>query len=639
MTGKANAIYSKVAEERMSTILSLEDKLKNLPEQPGVYIMRDEDNGIIYVGKAINLKNRVRQYFQNSRGHSPKVLAMVERIRDLEYIITDSELEALILECNLIKKHRPKYNILLKDDKHYPYIKITVNEDYPRIMTTRDIKKDGAKYFGPYTDVGAVSRTIELIKKLFPIRTCSKNIRKTAGKERPCLNYYINRCMGPCQGDVDIQAYKDMVKGILLVLEGKQDEILGELETKMQQAAESLDFERAAELRDSIASVRKLAERQKIISSAMGDQDVIAMARADGAVCIQIFFIRGGKLLGREHFLLEGGDAEDNGAVILSFVKQFYNGDTFVPKEVLLQYETEDMEIIESWLSEKRGSKVKVIVPQKGEKQKLVEMVAKNAEDAIQLLVEKYRQDEEKTLGAIRELADYMGLSKAPRRIEAFDISHLQGVENVGSMIVFENGKAKNRDYRRFKIKHVEGANDYESMREVLERRFRHGLKEQAQLKQEGKEAETGKFAVFPDLILIDGGLGQVHAVLPVLRELSISIPVCGMVKDDKHRTRGLIYEDQEILVPINSHAFRLMTNVQDEAHRFAISYHRSLRSKATVKSQLDEVPGIGPARRQALLKKFGSLKNIKAASIEELSAVPGMNKKAAEMIHNYFNL
>ncbi len=623
----------------MSTILSLEDKLKNLPEQPGVYIMRDEDNRIIYVGKAINLKNRVRQYFQNSKGHSPKVLAMVERIRDLEYIITDSELEALILECNLIKKHRPKYNILLKDDKHYPYIKITVNEDYPRIMTTRDIKKDGAKYFGPYTDVGAVNRTIEMIKKLFPIRTCNRNISKTAGKERPCLNFYINRCMGPCQGNVDIQAYKDMVKGIILVLDGKQDEILGELEVKMQQAAENLDFERAAELRDSIASVRKIAERQKIISSAMGDQDVIAMARNDGEVCIQIFFIRGGKLLGREHFLLDGGDTEDNGAVILSFVKQFYNGDTFVPKEIILQYEIEDGEIVESWLSEKRGSKVKLTVPQKGEKQKLVEMVAKNAEDAIQLLVEKYKQDEEKTLGAARELADYIGLQEAPRRIEAFDISHLQGVENVGSMIVFENGKAKNRDYRRFKIKYVEGANDYESMKEVLERRFRHGLKEQEQLRQEGKDADTGKFAVFPDLILIDGGLGQVHAVLPVLKELNIKVPVCGMVKDDKHRTRGLIFEEQEIPIPINSHAFRLITNVQDEAHRFAITYHRSLRSKTTVKSQLDEVPGIGPARRQALLKKFGSLKNIKLASIEELSAVPGMNKKAAEMIFNYFNL
>ncbi|MDF2892918.1 MAG: uvrC [Clostridia bacterium] len=623
----------------MEQILSLEDKLKNLPEKPGIYIMRDEDNEIIYVGKAKNLKNRVRQYFQASKGHSPKVVAMVERIENLEYIITDTELEALILECNLIKKHKPKYNILLKDDKHYPYIKVTINEDYPRIMITREIKKDGAKYFGPYTDKMAVNRTIELINKLFPIRSCSKNIARVAGKERPCLNFHINRCMAPCQGNVDKQEYKDMVKGIIMVLDGKQEEMVAELEQKMQRAAENLDFERAAEIRDSISSLRKIGERQKIISSSLVDQDIIAMAREDGAVCIQVFFVRGGKLVGREHFLLDGGNLDDQGEVISSFIKQFYNGDTYVPKEIILQYEIEDFEIIESWLSEKKGSKVKLTVPQKGEKHKLIEMVSKNAEDTIKLLMEKYKQDEQKTLGAIKELSDFIGLSKAPKRIEAFDISHLQGVENVGSMIVFENGRPKNRDYRRFKIKYVDGANDYESMREVLERRFRHGIKEQEQLEREGKVADTGKFAVFPDLILIDGGLGQVNAVLPVLQELGIKTPVCGMVKDDKHRTRGLIYNQQEILVPINSYAFRLITNVQDEAHRFAIAYHRSLRSKTTVKSQLDEVPGIGPTRRQALLKKFGSLKNIKSATIEELSEVPGMNKKAAEMIYNYFNL
>lgn len=623
----------------MSSILSLEDKLKNLPEKPGIYIMRDEDNEIIYVGKAKNLKNRVKQYFQSSKGHSAKVIAMVERIRDLEYIITDTELEALILECNLIKKHRPKYNILLKDDKHYPYIKVTVNEDYPRIMITREIKKDGAKYFGPYTDTPAVNRTIELINKLFPIRSCSKNIARIAGKERPCLNFHINRCMAPCQGNVSIQEYKDMVKGIIMVLDGKQDEIVKELEEKMQQAAENMDFERAAELRDNISALRKIGERQKIISSSLVDQDAIAMAREDGSVCMQVFFIRGGKLIGREHFLLEGGDLDDEGEVMSSFIKQFYEGDAFVPKEIILQYEVEDAEIIENWLGEKRGSKVKLIVPQKGEKLKLVEMVQQNAADTIKLLIEKYKQDEQKTMGAIRELCSYIGLPKPPKRIEAFDISHLQGVENVGSMIVFENGKPKNRDYRRFKIKFVDGANDYESMREIMERRLQHGIKEKQQLEQEGKDADAGKFSVFPDLILIDGGQGQVNAVLPVLHELGMDIPVCGMVKDDKHRTRGLIYNEQEIPIPISSHAFRLITNVQDEAHRFAISYHRSLRSKTTVKSQLDEVPGIGPARRQALLKKFGSLKNIKSATIEELSAVPGMNKKAAEMIYNYFNL
>jgi excinuclease ABC subunit C len=623
----------------MNEILSLEHKLKNLPENPGIYIMKDEGNNIIYVGKAKNLKNRVSQYFKASKGHSPKVVAMVERIRNLEYIITDTELEALILECNLIKKHKPKYNILLKDDKHYPYIKVTVNEDYPRIMITREIKKDGSRYFGPYTDVMAVNRTIELINKLFPIRSCNKNMAKVAGKERPCLNFHINRCMAPCQGNVDKQAYKEVVNGIILVLDGKQDEMIDELGQKMQQAAEGLDFEKAAEIRDSIASLRKIGEKQKIISSAFVDQDVIAMARQDGEVCMQVFFVRGGKLIGREHFLLNGGDIDDGGEVITSFIKQFYNGDTFVPKEIIMQYEIEDVEIIGSWLSEKRGSKVKLTVPQKGEKHKLIEMVSKNAEDTIKLLIEKYKLDEQKTLGAMKELSNYIGLSKAPKRIEAFDISHLQGVENVGSMIVFENGKPMNRDYRRFKIKYVEGANDYESMREVLERRFRHGIKEREQLEKEGKDIEIGKFAVFPDLILIDGGLGQINAVLPVLQELGIEIPVCGMVKDDKHRTRGLIYNKQEIAIPISTHAFRLITNVQDEAHRFAIAYHRSLRGKTIVKSQLDEVPGIGPARRQALLKKFGSLKNIKSATIEELSEVQGMNKKTAEMIYNYFNL
>jgi excinuclease ABC subunit C len=623
----------------MNEILSLEDKLKNLPENPGIYIMRDEGNEIIYVGKAKNLKNRVRQYFQASKGHSPKVVAMVERISNLEYIITDTELEALILECNLIKKHRPKYNILLKDDKHYPYIKVTVNEDYPRIMITREIKKDGSRYFGPYTDKTAVNRTIELINKLFPIRSCSKNMSRIAGKERPCLNFHINRCMAPCQGNVNKQEYKDVVKGIIMVLDGKQDEMINDLEQKMQHAAEGLDFEKAAEIRDSIASLRKIGERQKIISSSFVDQDVIAMAREDGEVCMQVFFVRGGKLIGREHFLLDGGDIDNQGEVIASFIKQFYNGDTYVPKEIILQHEIEDVDIIGSWLTEKRGSKVNLTVPQKGEKHKLIEMVSKNAEDTIKLLVEKYKQDEQKTLGAMKELSNYIGLQKTPKRIEAFDISHLQGVENVGSMIVFENGKPKNRDYRRFKIKYVEGANDYESMREVMERRFKHGIKEREQLEKDGKDTESGKFAVLPDLILIDGGLGQVNAVLPVLQELGIEIPVCGMVKDDKHRTRGLIYNSQEISIPISSHAFRLITNVQDEAHRFAITYHRSLRSKTVVKSQLDEVPGIGPARRQALLKKFGSLKSIKSATIEELSEVQGMNKKAAEMIYNYFNL
>lgn len=619
-------------------MISLQDKLKNLPENPGVYIMRDEDNEIIYVGKAINLKNRVRQYFQSSKNQHPKVAAMVERITDLEYIITDSELEALILECNLIKKHRPKYNIMLKDDKHYPYIKITVNEDYPRLLIVREIKKDGAKYFGPYTDVTAVNRTIDLLKGLFPIRYCSKNISRIMGKERPCLNYHIKKCIAPCQGNVSKEQYMELIDSIIMMLEGKQEEVLKRLENKMHKAAEDLDFEKAAEIRDNMNSLIKIAEKQKIISSALVDQDIIAFAVDQAESCIQVFFVRGGKLIGREHFIIEDTKLSDSKEILSSFIKQFYGSDTLIPKEIILQEEIDEINIIERWLSDKRGGRVKLIVPQRGEKQKLIEMVSKNAEDTLRLLVEKQKSDEEKTLGACRELKDILGLTVSPLRIEAFDISHLQGVLNVGSMIVFEKGRPNNRNYRRFRIKWVEGANDYESMREIIERRFVHGIKERDELAAEGKDMELGKFSVFPDLIMLDGGIGQVNAVLPVLRELNISIPVCGMVKDDKHRTRGLIYEGGEIELPVNSKVFRLITNIQDEAHRFAINYHKSLRSKTTVKSALDDIPGIGPARRKALLKHFGSLKNIRKATLEELGEVEGMNKKTAEVVYNFFN-
>ncbi len=617
-------------------MLSLEDKLKNLPEKPGVYIMKDEYDEIIYVGKAINLKNRVRQYFHASNKH-PKVAQMVYRIRDLEYIITDTELEALILECNLIKKHRPRYNVLMKDDKSYPYIKVTVNEEYPRLQTTREIKKDGARYFGPYTDGGAVNRTLEVLKRMFPIRNCNKNLEKSKKIERPCLNYHIGKCMAPCQGNVDRNEYMEAVKSVCMVLDGKQEEIVADLEKKMHNAAENLDFERAADIRDNINSLRKIGEKQKIITASMEDKDIIAFARENEDACVQIFFIRGGKLIGREHFFLTDSAYEDADEILGGFLKQFYNDEVFIPKEIVLQDEVDEMNIIERWLADKKGSKVKLTVPQRGEKQKLIEMVEKNAKDTLSIYIEKQKSDIDKTLGACRELAEYIGLEKPPMRIEAYDISHLQGVENVGSMIVFEAGKAKNRDYRRFKIKYVEGADDYQSMKEIITRRFVHGLKEREQLDEAGKEYEAGKFSAFPDLIMIDGGIGQVNSALSVLKELDIKLPVCGMVKDDKHRTRGLIYNGIEKSIPINTNAFRMITHIQDEAHRFAISYHRSLRSKSTVKSALDEIPGIGDTRRQELLKHFGSLKKIKEASQEELSSVSGINKKIAETIYNFF--
>ncbi|HRS20144.1 MAG TPA: excinuclease ABC subunit UvrC [Clostridia bacterium] len=619
-------------------MISLEDKLKNLPEKPGVYIMRDEYNEIIYIGKAINLKNRVRQYFQNSKNQHPKVAAMVERITDLEYIITDSELEALILECNFIKKHRPKYNVMLKDDKQYPYIKITVKEDYPRLLIEREIKKDGAKYFGPYTDVTAVNRTIDLLKGLFPIRYCSKNISRAIGKERPCLNYHIKKCIGPCQGNVSKEQYRELIDSVIMMLEGKQEEVLKQLEDKMHQAADNLDFEKAAEIRDNMNSLIKIAEKQKVISSALIDQDIIAFALNESESCIQVFFVRGGKLIGREHFLIEDTKLSDSKEILSSFIKQYYGSDALIPREIILQEEIDEINIIERWLSDKKGGRVKLVVPRRGEKQKLIEMVSRNAEDTLRLLIEKQKNDTEKTMGACRELKDILELNAVPVRIEAFDISNIQGVLNVGSMIVFEQGKPNNRNYRRFRIKSVEGANDYESMREIVERRFVHGLKEREELEAEGKDFELGRFSVFPDMILLDGGIGQVNAVLPVLRELDINIPVCGMVKDDKHRTRGLIYNGREIELPKASKAFRLISAIQEEAHRFAISYHKSLRSKATVKSALDDIPGIGPARRKALLKSFGSLKNIKKASLEELEKVQGMNRKVAEVVYNFFN-
>lgn len=619
-------------------MLKLEEKLKNLPDKPGVYIMKNENNHIIYVGKAINLKNRVRQYFQASASKSAKVHAMVENIRDFEYIITANELEALILECNLIKKHRPRYNVMLKDDKHYPYIKVTTNESFPRVLKVREIKKDGAKYFGPYTDTKAVNQTIQLISKIFPIRSCNKNIEKIAGKERPCLNAHINQCIAPCTGKVSKEEYNKLVNSVLLFLEGKQQELLSELEVKMEKYAESLEFEKAAELRDQIEAVKKINEKQIIISSRMEDQDVIAYAESGEIVCVQAFFVRGGKLIGRETFFLSDVGNSDGGEIISSFMKQFYNKALYIPKTILVSNEFDEKELIEEWLAKKKGSKVSITAPQRGDRRKLVEMARSNAEENLRLEIEKIEK-EKKPSEACRELAGFMDLyHREIYRIEAFDISNIQGVDNVASMIVFENGKPAKKNYRRFRIKGFEGQDDYGSMREILWRRFTHGIEERKKIDEEDGDYTKGKFSEFPDLIMIDGGKGHVNAASEVLTELNLSIPICGMVKDERHRTRGLIYDDTEINIPPRSLAFKIVAFIQDEAHRFAIEYHRSLREKKLEKSVLDEIEGIGPGRKKALFTHFKSIEAIKKASIEELAQVKGMNKKAAENIYNFFN-
>lgn len=618
-------------------MFDLEGQLKNLPEKPGVYIMKDKDGQIIYIGKAVSLKNRVRQYFQNSKNHSAKVRAMVENIEEFEYIITDSELEALILECNLIKKHKPRYNILLKDDKHYPYIKVTMNEDYPRVVMTRKIERDRAKYFGPYSGAFAVRETIDVLKKLFPIRTCTRVLGKNT-KDRPCLNYYIGRCVAPCQGDVNKEDYRDMMKDICMFLSGKQNELIVELEHKMNDAAENMEYEKAADYRDKITAIKQIGERQKVLSSSLEDEDVIAFAQSEDKTCIQVFFIRGGRLIGREHFMLT--DTKDSGTreVLTGFVKQFYSGTVFVPKEVILQEEIDEINIIESYLSSKRGSKVYVRVPQKGEKKQMVEMAARNALITLQNFREKILREKRMSEGAIEELADILDLGSDPKRIEAFDISNIQGVDPVGSMVVFIDGKPKNSEYRRFKIKTVTGQDDYASMMEVVERRIRHGLEELDRIKERGIDEEFGKFSNFPDLILIDGGLGQVNRILEVMRGFNLNIPVCGMVKDDRHRTRGLIYNGEEISIPANSEAFKLVTRIQDEAHRFAISYHRSLRGKGLTISLLDEIESIGDTRKKALMKHFGSIDNIRGAEVHELEKVTGMNSKSARAVYDFFH-
>lgn len=617
-------------------MFDIEEELKKLPAQPGVYIMHDKKDEIIYVGKAISLKNRVRQYFQSSRNKTAKIEQMVSRIARFEYIITDSELEALVLECNLIKEHRPRYNTMLKDDKTYPYIKVTVSEEFPRVLFSREMKKDKCRYFGPYTSAGAVKDTIELIQKLYKIRTCNRSLPKDIGKDRPCLNYHIKQCDAPCQGTINKEEYAQNIGQVLEFLGGHYDKVLKSLEETMMQASEELDFEKAIEYRELLTSVRQIAQKQKITSSSMEDRDIIAMARDERDAVVQVFFVREGRLIGREHFHVNIGTAEDSGQILTSFVKQFYAGTPFVPRELLIQEELEDSEIISRWLSGKRGQKVRIASPKKGEKERLVELAGKNAALVLSQDKEKIKREELRTIGAVNQVAGWLGLVGV-RRMEAFDISNISGYESVGSMIVYEDGKPKRNDYRKFKIKTVIGANDYASMKEVLTRRFTHGLEEMEQLRETGMGGDFGSFTRFPDLLMMDGGRGQVNIALEVLAELRLEIPVCGMVKDDNHRTRGLYYQNVEIPIDRHSEGFRLITRIQDEAHRFAIEYHRSLRSKGQVRSILDDIDGIGDTRRKALLRHFKSLEAIQAATEEDLAAVPGMNRLAAENVFRFF--
>jgi len=617
-------------------VFVIEDELKKLPAQPGVYIMRDAKDEIIYIGKAISLKNRVRQYFQSSRNKSTKIEQMVSRIDHFEYIITDSELEALVLESNLIKEHRPRYNTMLKDDKSYPYIKVTVGEEFPRILFARTMKKDKNKYFGPYTSAGAVKDTIDLIHKLYKIRTCNRSLPKDIGKDRPCLNYHIKQCDAPCQGYINQLQYAENISQALEFLNGKYDRIIKGIEDKMMQASEQMDFEKAIEYREQLASVKQVAQKQKITSSSMEDRDIIAMAKDETDAVVQVFFVREGKLIGREHFHVVIATAEDNRQIMTSFIKQFYAGTPFVPRELWIQEELEDEEVISQWLSGKRGQKVKITVPKKGEKERLVELAEKNAALVLSQDKEKIKREELRTIGAMNQVAGWLGLNGVTR-IEAFDISNISGYESVGSMIVYEGGKPKRNDYRKFKIRTVIGPNDYASMKEVLTRRFEHGLEEMEQLKEKGVGKNFGSFTRFPDLLMMDGGRGQVNIALEVLAELKLDIPVCGMVKDDNHRTRGLYYNNVEIPIDKHSEGFRLITRIQDEAHRFAIEYHRSLRSKGQVRSILDDIPGIGNTRRKALMRHFKTLEAIQAASEEELAGVPGLNRLAAGNIYRFF--
>lgn len=609
----------------------IQEELKKLPGKPGVYLMHDEKDEIIYVGKAISLKNRVRQYFQSSRNKGVKIEQMVTHITRFEYIVTDSELEALVLECNLIKEHRPKYNTMLMDDKAYPFIKVTVDEAFPRIMMARRMVKDKAKYFGPYTSAGAVKDTIELIRKLYKVRSCNRRLPRDTGKERPCLNYHIHQCDAPCQGYVSQEAYRKSIDEVLRFLGGNYDHILKELEEKMLQASEDMEFEKAIEYRELLGSVKKIAQKQKITDTAGNDRDILAAATDKEDAVVQVFFIRGGRLIGRDHFYLKLNGDETKGEIISSFIKQFYAGTPYIPSELMTQTEIEDGEILEQWLSQKRGHRVHIRVPKKGTKEKLVELAEKNASLVLSKDRERLKREEGRTIGAVKEIARLLGLEDL-NRMEAYDISNISGFASVGSMVVYEKGKPKRNDYRKFRIRSVQGPDDYASMKEVLTRRFRHGLEE----REEGKGA--GSFTAFPDLILMDGGKGQVGIALQVLDELHLHIPVCGMVKDDNHRTRGLYYNNEEIPIDRNSEGFKLITRIQDEAHRFAIEFHRKLRSKEQVHSVLDDIPGVGPARRKDLMKHFASLDEIRKADVEDLKKLPSMNEKSAQEVYKFFH-
>ncbi|ELC8330756.1 excinuclease ABC subunit UvrC [Clostridium perfringens] len=619
-------------------MFDFQHQLKILPDKPGVYIMKNSLGEVIYVGKAKVLKNRVRQYFQNSKNHSEKVRAMVKNIAEFEYIVTDSEMEALILECNLIKKYSPRYNIALKDDKFYPFIKITTNEDFPRVYVTRNFAKDGNRYFGPYTNGTAVYEVMGLIKKLFPLRTCKKAIVEGGEPTRACLNYHINLCKAPCAGYISKAEYWEMIDEIINILNGTDTSIIKKLKLEMEKAAEELEFEKAAKIRDRILAIELISEKQKMFTVKEGDEDFIDLYTDEKDGCAQVFFVREGKVTGREHFMIENISDDPVKEVISSFIASFYGGTAQIPKTIYVPEEIEDQELIEKFLAEKRGSKVWIKVPKKGDKKNLLDMVRNNAKIMLDQFKEKMVEEKELNKSALTELADVLGLDSLPARIEAYDISNIQGVDSVGTMVVFENGKAKNSDYRRFKIKSVKGPNDYESMREILSRRFSHGLEEVNKIKERNLEYSKGKFCIFPDLIMMDGGKGQVNIALEVLKDFGIEIPVCGLVKDHKHRTRGIIFNNEEILIRRGSGLMNLITRVQDEVHRYAITYHRSLRDKRTLHSILEDIPRIGEKRRRNLLMKFGSIDNIKKASMEELLDTPGIDKRAAESIKQYFS-
>lgn len=610
---------------------NIQEELKKLPGKPGVYLMHDERDVIIYVGKAISLKNRVRQYFQSSRNKGAKIEQMVTHISRFEYIVTDSELEALVLECNLIKEHRPKYNTMLMDDKSYPFIKVTVNEPFPRVMLARQMKKDKAKYFGPYTSAGAVKDTIELIRKLYHIRSCNRSLPKDIGKERPCLNYHIHQCQAPCQGYISQEEYRKSIDEVVRFLNGHYDLVLKELEEKMMAASDSLEFEKAIEYRELLTSVQKVAQKQKITDTAGDDRDIIAMASEGEDAVVQVFFIRSGRLIGRDHFYLKSAENDTEGEILSSFIKQFYAGTPYIPAELMLPEEIEDQDIIEEWLTARRERRVHLRIPKKGTKEKLVELAQKNAQMVLKNDRERLKREEGRTIGAVKELEKILGL-KGIIRMEAYDISNTNGFDSVGSMVVYEHGKPKRNDYRKFKIKTVQGPDDYASMNEVLTRRFGHGLREQQE------ESETGGFQIFPDLIMMDGGRGQVNIALEVLEKLHLHIPVCGMVKDDNHRTRGLYFNNTELPIDRNSECFRLITRIQDEAHRFAITFHRQLRSKGQVHSVLDDIPGVGPARRKDLMRCFENIDAIRNATVEELKELPSMNEKSAQEVYKFFH-